>query len=294
MELVAGKAFPGWGWWVAQGATTLWGNWDGKSSRNHHMFSTVSSWLYHNLGGIRPQQAKPGFHRFWLEPRPCAGAASVCCSHETPYGRIESSWTNKDGIFTWEITVPPGTAADVILPYPGACRINETPVQTEEGAVLLQQGRYLLVLQEEQAGGEKDDIPKAVNPRLTLEQRKREKGASMMEKRLLKKYENNPVVTPAMMPKPVLYTFNPGAIKYNGEYILIMDCTTLDDIHRFWIARSKDGYSFTPDPSRSTGLHPIQSIRSFVPMTPALQKSGRNISSFMQVICLRTKLGWAL
>lgn len=70
----------------------------------------------------------------------------------------------------------------------------------------------------------------------------------MMKKRLLEKYVNNPVVTPAMMPNPVLYTFNPGAIKYNGEYILIMDCTTLDDIHRFWIARSKDGYCFTPDP----------------------------------------------
>ena len=155
LELVAGKAFPGWGWWAAQGATTLWGNWDGKSSRNHHMFSTVSSWLYHNLGGIRPQQAQPGFRRFWLQPRPCAGVASVCCNHETPYGRIESSWKDKDGIFTWEITVPPGTEADVILPYPGACRINETPVQTEEGAILLQQGRYSLVLQEEQADGGK-------------------------------------------------------------------------------------------------------------------------------------------
>ena len=28
-----------------------------------------------------------------------------------------------------------------------------------------------------------------------------------------------------------------------------MDCTTLDDIHRFWIARSKDGVHFTPDPA---------------------------------------------
>lgn len=66
-------------------------------------------------------------------------------------------------------------------------------------------------------------------------------------KRILKKYDGNPVVTPTDMPVDVLYVFNPGAIKHNGEYILIMDCTTLDDIHRFWIARSKDGYNFTPD-----------------------------------------------
>lgn len=65
--------------------------------------------------------------------------------------------------------------------------------------------------------------------------------------RVFKKYENNPVMSPDKMPTEVLYTFNPGAIYHNGEYILIMDVTGLDDIHRLWIARSKDGYNFTPD-----------------------------------------------
>jgi len=50
-----------------------------------------------------------------------------------------------------------------------------------------------------------------------------------------------------MMPVETMYTFNPGAIKHNGEYILMMDYTATDDIHRFWIARSKDGVNFIPD-----------------------------------------------
>ncbi len=66
-------------------------------------------------------------------------------------------------------------------------------------------------------------------------------------RRIFTKYENNPVMSPDKMPKEVLYTFNPGAIKHNGEYILLMDTTTTDDIHRLWIARSKDGINFTPD-----------------------------------------------
>lgn len=66
--------------------------------------------------------------------------------------------------------------------------------------------------------------------------------------RVLRKYKNNPVMSPEKMPEDVLYTFNPGAIYHNGEYILIMDVTTIDDIHRLWIARSKDGYNFVPDP----------------------------------------------
>lgn len=69
-----------------------------------------------------------------------------------------------------------------------------------------------------------------------------------MPTRVFKKYPGNPVMSPDKMPRPVLYTFNPGAIKMGGAYILLMDCTTLDDIHRFWIARSTDGLHFTPDP----------------------------------------------
>ena len=67
--------------------------------------------------------------------------------------------------------------------------------------------------------------------------------------RLLKKYEHNPVMSPDRMPIPCLYTFNPGAIRFGEEYILMMDVTTLDDIHRIWIARSRDGIHFTPDPN---------------------------------------------
>ncbi len=70
-----------------------------------------------------------------------------------------------------------------------------------------------------------------------------------MKKRLFTKYEGNPVMCPGKMPIDVLYTFNPGAIKHNDEYILMMDVTTLDDIHRIWIARSKDGYNFAADPA---------------------------------------------
>jgi len=68
-------------------------------------------------------------------------------------------------------------------------------------------------------------------------------------KRILEKYKNNPIMSPEKMPIDVLYTFNPGAIKHNNEYILMMDVTTLDDIHRLWIARSYDGYNFKPDPN---------------------------------------------
>jgi beta-1,4-mannooligosaccharide/beta-1,4-mannosyl-N-acetylglucosamine phosphorylase len=70
-----------------------------------------------------------------------------------------------------------------------------------------------------------------------------------MTERILHKHPANPIITPAMMPKDVLYVFNPGAIKHRGETILIMNTTTLDDIHRFWLARSQDGVHFDIAPA---------------------------------------------
>ncbi|HBT63984.1 MAG TPA: glycosidase [Ruminococcaceae bacterium] len=95
-----------------------------------------------------------------------------------------------------------------------------------------------------------------------------------MSKRIFEKYKYNPVMTPDMLPTSVLYTFNPGAIKHNGEYILMMDCTTLDDIHRFWIARSKDGYMFTPDPKPVNWPDPDPTHPELCTYDPRITKIG--------------------
>lgn len=72
-----------------------------------------------------------------------------------------------------------------------------------------------------------------------------------MQQRIFTKYPGNPVMSPAKMPQEVLYTFNPGAVQFGDQTIMMMDVTTLDDIHRLWVARSDDGIHFTPDP------HPV-------------------------------------
>jgi len=63
------------------------------------------------------------------------------------------------------------------------------------------------------------------------------------------KHPQNPVVKASDMPDDILYVFNPGAIKYKGEYILMMDACTSALPIVIWIARSKDGVNFTPDPA---------------------------------------------
>ncbi len=63
------------------------------------------------------------------------------------------------------------------------------------------------------------------------------------------KFEGNPVLGPEAFPGDIMYVFNPGAIKFNGEYLMIVDAATAATPIVFWIARSKDGVHFTPDPA---------------------------------------------
>lgn len=67
------------------------------------------------------------------------------------------------------------------------------------------------------------------------------------------KYSGNPVLGPQAFPGDIMYVFNPGAIRYNGEYLLIVDAATAATPIVFWIARSRDGIHFTPDPKPISG-----------------------------------------
>lgn len=72
-----------------------------------------------------------------------------------------------------------------------------------------------------------------------------------MYQSLLKRYEKNPVLTIDDLPVKGLgyYVFNPGAVKFNGEYLLLVDVFHREGSIIFWIARSKDGYHFKFDPA---------------------------------------------
>ena len=60
-------------------------------------------------GGPRPGGYSSG-------PRPGGGFTDVKASHETPYGKVSSAWTRKDGTFELRVEVPGNTRATVRLP----------------------------------------------------------------------------------------------------------------------------------------------------------------------------------
>jgi len=120
-ELLRSDSEPGWLVMVDRGATTVWERWNGVSadgvpfeSLNHYSKGAVISFLHRYTAGI--ELTEPGYRRFRVQPRPGGGLTSAEAAHESPYGRIESSWSLDGGRFELHVVVPAGTEAEVVLP----------------------------------------------------------------------------------------------------------------------------------------------------------------------------------
>ena len=134
-RMIAQQDEPSWGWWLAQGATTLWEQWNGTESRNHIMFGDVSAWFYKALAGIQPDPQTPGFKHFFVTPHVVGDLTSARGQYDSIHGRIVSEWTLEKGRFKLHVIVPPNTTATVRVPGAHADAVSEgrVPATKAEG-----------------------------------------------------------------------------------------------------------------------------------------------------------------
>jgi alpha-L-rhamnosidase len=132
-QIATQKTYPGWGYMMEKGATTIWELWNGDTadpamnSGNHVMqIGDLAVWMYEYLGGIRADPEKPGFQHILIRPYPAGDLTSVQASHKSMYGTIASSWKRAAGNFTLDVTVPPNTTATVWLPAKDAAAVTES------------------------------------------------------------------------------------------------------------------------------------------------------------------------
>lgn len=118
-KLATCDSFPSWGWWIKNGATTLFENWpiESKSdiSMNHIMFGEIGAWMYKALGGIFPDEEYPGFKNIILKPQFVSGLGHFEAKHEGPYGTIISSWKREGDKIIYDVTIPANSSATLFL-----------------------------------------------------------------------------------------------------------------------------------------------------------------------------------
>ena len=124
-RIVSQKDLPSWGWWIEQGATTLWEQWNGSESRNHIMFGDISAWFYKALAGINLDPAAPAFRHIIIKPNVVGELTSARATYDSIRGRIVSDWKVDTDGFHLSVTIPANATATISLPVSDAAKITE-------------------------------------------------------------------------------------------------------------------------------------------------------------------------
>jgi hypothetical protein len=127
---------PGYGYQLAQGATSLTEAWDANrnSSQNHFMLGQITEWFYHDLAGIQGDPDGPGFRRIIIRPAVVGDLTWVNAAYNSVRGRIASEWQRDGDRLRLNVTIPPNTTATVCVPAKDADSVTESGQPVAQGS----------------------------------------------------------------------------------------------------------------------------------------------------------------
>jgi len=128
-EIIAWKALqtetaPGFKYLFKCGATSMWETWPTpedqgqrwKKSMSHPFQGAMAQWFYSGIAGIRPAADGAGFRSFRLHPVMLSHLTYVNCRERTAMGWVSSEWRREGTRVIWNVELPPGAQAEVIVP----------------------------------------------------------------------------------------------------------------------------------------------------------------------------------
>ncbi len=108
------RDYPGWGYMLDQGATTLWETWaypDRAPSQNHPMFGSIDEWFYRSILGINP--SAPGFAKVILKPQPAGDLSWARGEYQSIRGVIKSEWRTDGNKYFLKAFIPANVRAEI-------------------------------------------------------------------------------------------------------------------------------------------------------------------------------------
>jgi alpha-L-rhamnosidase len=124
--IVNQRTFPGYGYMIENGATTIWESWDAGGSHNHPMFGSVSEWFYRALGGINPAPDAVGFDKIIIRPQVVPDLTWAKATYRSVRGDITVNWKRESETLILDVTIPVNAAAIVYVPTTDAAGVTES------------------------------------------------------------------------------------------------------------------------------------------------------------------------
>jgi len=167
LKLFKRTDYPGWGFMINKGATTIWERWQymtGKemNSHCHPALAAPDTWFFRELAGIKEGEIIDDRRKFYIAPYFADGISYVDSYINTPWGRVEVSWKREGNRFSISISVPANTMSEVEFEIPG-CKhlviseesglLDEEQIKFSDGKVLINigSGMYKFILSPETA-----------------------------------------------------------------------------------------------------------------------------------------------
>lgn len=118
IKVLKNPEYPGWGYMIASGATTIWERWESKMenemhSFDHPMFGSFDAIFYRYFAGIQIDGCAA--NKVTIRPFIPDSLSFVECSYDSINGNIVSSWKKNADCIEYTIEVPTNTSLKVIM-----------------------------------------------------------------------------------------------------------------------------------------------------------------------------------
>jgi alpha-L-rhamnosidase len=118
-KVATNKTYPGWGYMIEEGATTLWERWEkitggGMNSHNHVMFASIDAWFYRAVAGL--SLLDPGWAKIRIKPPLFPDLKFASAELQTIHGIVRVSWRKSESVFHMHVYIPVGAKAEIYVP----------------------------------------------------------------------------------------------------------------------------------------------------------------------------------
>lgn len=142
--------FPGWGYMVSHGATTVWEGWSltngtYRAEESMTMLTGVGRFFYEGIAGIQEpnfyctREFGPGYSLIRVKPHVFGDLTQASASIKTVRGIVSSNWKKTDTSFALEVKIPANATASVSVPERGS---TNTKI-TEGGKIVWKHGAFV-------------------------------------------------------------------------------------------------------------------------------------------------------
>lgn len=127
-KLLTNPEYPGWGYMVKNGATTVWERWEKTMQQKMHsfchpMFGSYDAWFYQFLAGIREGKDACGMNKLTISPYFIESLDEVRCGIKTINGKVWVHWKRVKDRIQVEIGIPLNVVAEIDIP--GLEKVND-------------------------------------------------------------------------------------------------------------------------------------------------------------------------